>query len=106
MPLYSLELSIWIALVRGAWALWTVTICYNCFEPSRAAGVWGAASCRWFGGFGRGVVMIDTMSVRVDQHSATAKKGGAITACDVPAAASLAASTRAWALTVAPPLCS
>lgn len=70
------------------------TTCYNRFVRWRKAGVWDRLLAAVSAGFNGELVMIDSTCVRVHQHGATAKKGEpAITAWDVPGAASQPSST-------------
>lgn len=69
------------------------TTCYNRFVRWRKAGVWDRLLAAVSVGFNGELVMIDSTCVRVHQHGATAKKGGAaIMAWDVPGVASPANS--------------
>jgi len=53
------------------------TTCYNRFVRWRKAGVWDRLLAAVSAGFTGELVMIDSTCVRVHQHGATAKKGGA-----------------------------
>lgn len=82
------------------------TTCYNRFVRWRKAGVWDRLLAAVSAAFEGEIVMIDSTCVRVHQHGATGKKGGAqIAAWDVPEAASRARSMRSLTLTVVPSLC-
>jgi transposase len=82
------------------------TTCYNRFVRWRKAGVWDRLLAAVSAAFEGEIVMIDSTCVRVHQHGATGKKGGAqIAAWDVPEAASRARSMRSLMLTVVPSLC-
>jgi transposase len=64
------------------------TTCYNRFVRWRKAGVWDRLLAAVSAGFNGELVMIDSTCMRVHQHGATGKKGGAeIMAWDVPGAA-------------------
>ena len=82
------------------------TTCYNRFVRWRKAGVWDRLLAAVSAAFAGEIVMIDSTCVRVHQHGATGKKGGAeIAAWDVPEAASRARSMPSLTLTVAPSRC-
>lgn len=64
------------------------TTCYNRFVRWRRAGVWDRLLAAVSADYNGELMMIDSTCVRVHQHGATGKKGGAqIVAWDVPGAA-------------------
>jgi transposase len=82
------------------------TTCYNRFVRWRKARVWDRLLAAVSAAFEGEIVMVDSTCVRVHQHGATGKKGGAeIAAWDVPEVASRARSMPSLTLMVVPSRC-